>query len=620
MQRNHLKTHLQSIPPWPGVYQMKNTQGKIIYVGKANNLQNRLRSYFGYLTKLEPRIRQMVSKIADFEFTVTDSETEALILENTFIKLFQPYYNVRLKDDKNYPYIKINLTEDFPQIEFTRKVLKDGARYFGPFASAGALRKTLSLLKRLFPYRSCTKTITGKDARPCLEYYINRCVAPCVGLSTIDQYHQVINQVIFFLEGKTGQVTNELKKRMEQASHALEFEQAARLRDQLRAIELVSEEQKVTVDGREDQDVIAIAPFNDNCWVELFKIRNTKLVAQDHFLMEGARYSSYGEILSQFVKQFYDSAMFIPPLLLLQHELTDTNVVSEWLTSKKGVKVNIKIPKRGEKQRLVALAEVNAKQGVQQYKLKWLANKNILDQALEDLSENLNLVDKPHRIECYDISNSSGTNPVGSMVVFQDGEPKTSHYRRFRIKNVEGINDYAMMQEMLSRRFKRLGQVVNESQSQNKASKNDSWVNTPDLIIIDGGKGHLSAALEVLLDLGVNFIPIAALAKENEELFVPQSPDPVILPRGSSSLFLVQRIRDEAHRFAITFHRQIRSKSSVESAIDHVPGIGPKRKRTLLRQFGSIRGLSTANLEEIAAAPGMTLSLAKKVKQYIGYS
>ena len=602
-------------------------------MGKAANLRNRIRSYFGSPVNLAPKIRKMVGHVADFEYVVTESEAEAVILENTFIKRDRPRYNARLKDDKTYPYIKIDLNEEFPQVYFTRRVLQDGARYFGPYASAGSIRKTMNLLKRLFPYRSCTKAITGTDARPCLEYYIHRCVAPCIGNVTREEYREVVQQVILFMEGRTEHVLRDLKQKMHAASEALEFERAAILRDQVQTIERVNEAQKVVSLKRGDEDVIALAQSGGEAWVEVFFIRNGKLAGRDHFLMEGTQDEQPAHVLDQFVKQFYDTAPHIPGEVVLQHPLEDTVTIQAWLTQKRGHRVRLHVPQRGEKRRLVKMVAENAAQGLQQRAVKWLADSGNLQQAMEEVHAALNLPRLPKRIECYDISNIQGSNPVGSMVVFEDGRPKSSHYRRFQIKDVQGVDDYSMMQEMLRRRFKRLSEQVRASGSNGQSAetengtnetvgsakaKNEAWGIIPDLVIIDGGKGHLSAVLQVFLELGLmDTVPLSSLAKENEELYMPHDPDPILLTRGSQGLFLVQRVRDEAHRFAITYHRQRRSKSAVKSAMDSVPGIGPKRKRMLLRRFGSLAGVREASLEELASVPGMTVRLARKMKEHL---
>ena len=611
---------LRVTPEKPGVYLMKDVSDKIIYVGKASVLRNRLRSYFGSPAGLSTKIRRLVSQITDFEFIVTDTEAEALILENTLIKRYRPKFNARLKDDKTYPFLKIDLSEEFPRVYITRQVADDGARYFGPFASAGSVRQAMDLVKKLFPYRSCTKTITGKDPRPCLEYFINRCVAPCSGHSNKEEYERVIQQVIMFMEGDTESVTRELTYKMDDSSSKLEYERAAILRDQIKNIERVAEEQRIKVDSNPigDTDLIAIAQGTDETWIEVFFVRHGKLIGRDHFFMEGTQDDPVGLILGQFIKQFYETSVVIPPSLLIQHPLEEHQLIQDWLRDKRGGSVKITCPQRGSNRKLLDVVVENANQGLAQHRVKWLNNPDVINQAMDELQEHLSLPSLPSRMECYDISHIQGTNVVGSMVVFQDGKPKTAHYRRFKIKTVDGVDDYASMKEMLRRRLKRLSDVRSQrakNPDDNGISITDGWSIVPDLVIIDGGKGHLSAALEVFLELGLDDIPLAALAKENEEIFVPYTSDPIILPRNSQSLYLVQRIRDEAHRFAITYHRNLRSKGSLRSSIDLVTGIGPKRKRMLLRRFGSIQGIKEAPVDEIAAVPGLTRSLALRLKQ-----
>ena len=611
---------LRVTPEKPGVYLMKDASDKIIYVGKASVLRNRMRSYFGSSSGLSPKIRKLVSQITDFEFIVTDTESEALILENTLIKRYRPRFNARLKDDKTYPFLKIDLSEEFPRVYITRQVSDDGARYFGPFASAGSVRHTMDLVKKLFPYRSCTKAITGKDPRPCLEYYINRCIAPCSGHANKDEYETVIQQVILFMEGDTESVTSELTTKMRASSSVLEYERAAVLRDQIKSIERVAEEQRIKVDSNPigDTDVIAMAQGTDETWIEIFFIRHGKLIGRDHFFMEGTQDDSVGLVLGQFIKQFYESSSVIPPTLLIQYPLEEHDLIQNWLKGKRGGAVRIACPQRGLNRKLLDVVVENANQGLSQHRVKWLNNPDVINHAISELQEHLSLPNPPSRMECYDISHIQGTNVVGSMVVFQDGKPKPSHYRRFKIKTVDGVDDYASMQEMLRRRFKRLSDIRSQNGGQtdnNGNSISDGWSIVPELVIIDGGKGHLSAALEVLLELGLDDIPLAALAKENEEIFVPYTSEPIILPRNSQSLYLVQRLRDEAHRFAITYHRNLRSKGSLKSSIDLVTGIGPKRKRMLLRRFGSIQRIKEADIDDIAAVPGLTRSLALRLKQ-----
>ena len=614
---------LKATPAKPGVYLMRDKSGEVLYVGKAAGLRSRVSSYFAPSASHPRKISNMVGRVADYEYIVTESESEALILECNLIKEHQPPYNARLKDDKSYPFIKIDVSEDFPQVYITRRVNKDGSRYFGPFASAGSVRRTLSLLKKLFPYRSCTKTITGTDVRPCLDYHIHRCVGPCIGAVDKREYGDVIDQVVLFLEGKTNKVVGSIKKRMLEAADSLEFEKAAVLRDQLTAIEKVNEGQKVLHLTSENADVIATAPGPREAWVEVFFIRQGKLIGRDNFLMAGTQDDDPDKILTAFVKQFYDATPYVPPRILVQHPLEEPDGIVKWLREKRRGSVRVHVPQRGEKRRLVEMVAENAAQGLEQLRVKQLSDTAAMDAAMSELQEALSLPYPPKRIECYDISNIQGTNSVGSMVVFEDAKPKKAHYRRFKIKFVEGVDDYSMMREMLTRRFKRLSQSRRPRDADSlqaappKTTGSSSWGIEPDLVLIDGGKGHLGAALQVFLELGINDIPLASLAKENEELFIPMMSEGIVLPRNSQGLYLVQRARDEAHRFAVTFHRERRSKKSVQSALDLVPGIGPKRKRMLIRRFGSLRGVSNASVEEIAAVPGMTLTLARNVKNYV---
>ena len=617
VKRRDFSERLKATPTKPGVYTMRDESGQVLYVGKAASLRNRLRQYFASGSNLEPKIRDMVQKVDDFDFIVTESESEALLLEYNLIRRHKPRYNARLKDDKSYPFIKIDTTEEFPQVYITRDVREDDSRYFGPFASAYNVRRTLALLKKLFPYRSCTKTITGTDPRPCLDYYINRCVGPCIGAVDKREYGEVIDQVVMFLEGKTERVVKSLGSRMQGASEALEFERAAALRDQISAIEKVNEGQKVLHLSKENIDVMAVAPSVGESWVEVFFIRQGKLIERDHFIMAGTDGDTPGQVMTAFVKQFYHANPYVPPLVLVPQELQDAEGIEEWLREKRDGAVKIHVPQRGEKRRLVDMVAENAAEGLTQLRVKQ-ADSTDVDAAMEEIQEALSLPRLPERIECYDISNIQGTNPVGSMVVFEDGKPKTSNYRRFKIKEVEGIDDYSMMREVLSRRFKRMAKSANgKPESQGASKGSDAWESVPDLVLIDGGKGHLGAALQVFLELGIDDIPLASLAKENEELFVPQAPEPIILPRDSQGLFLVQRARDEAHRFAITFHRERRSKRSITSRLDDVEGVGPKRRRMLLRRFGSVKAIGEASLDDIATIPGMTMKLATKIKDQL---
>ncbi len=632
-----LKKQLAALPARPGVYIMRNARGEVIYVGKAAKLKDRVRSYFGSPHMMEPKTLALRQHIDDFEYIIVGNAGEALILEATLIKRHQPFFNIRLKDDKRYPYLKVDIQNPWPRVYITRRIEKDGARYFGPYASAGSVRATLDLTKKLFPWRSCTKEITGKDARPCLDYYIKRCIAPCTAFCTKEEYDEVIEDVILFLEGKADDVMRRLRDQMTRAAEQMEYERAAQVRDQLRSIERTVERQMVSTTRQEDVDIFGIARDGDQACVQVFFVRGTQMIGRDTFVLEGVRDESDNAVLTNFLLQYYEGAQYIPKLVAIPSEAEDRETIEELLTEKRGSLVEVRVPERGEKKRLVELAGENAKESLSLMRVKWMADANKTELALEQLMEELSLPDVPHRIECYDNSNIQGTNPVSSMVVFVDGKPETSQYRRFKVKTVVGADDFATMAEVLRRRFKNHGKQVNHGDAegtealevhgdpagveraetipnpQSKIQNPDGWA-LPDLVIIDGGMGQLGAAVQVMRELGVHHIPTVGLAKRFEELFVPDEDEPVVLPRGSEALYLVQRVRDEAHRFAITFHRQVRGKSSIQSALDTIPGIGPKRKKALLRKFGSVKQIREADIEEIASTVGFTKALAEKVK------
>jgi len=585
---------------------MKDAEGNIIYVGKAANLRHRVSSYFGAGQKLTPKLQRMVSKVADLDYFVTTSEQEALILELNLIKRHHPRYNVRLKDDKTFPYLKIDTGEGWPRVHITRR-LEDGGRYFGPFASARSVRQTLKLIKGIFPFRSCSRPITGTDPRPCLDYDIGHCLAPCIGAVSREEYAEVIKQVILFLEGKQERVVQQLESKMNKAAEALDFERAAMFRDQIQAVDRVVEGQRIATTVKGEQDVIAFADDKDQACVQVFFIRNSKLIGRESFLLQGTRSEEPSQIMTSFIKQFYASSPHIPPLLLLQHPVEDMAMIQNWLQGKRGGKVNIQVPRRGNKKQLVNIVAENAQQGLEQLKIKQLASPTALSAALEEIKGELQLPRLPSRLEGYDISDIQGMAAVGSMVVFDKGKPKPAHYRRFRIKTVSAANDYAMLEEVLRRRFKRAS----------GASASDTWAILPDLVLIDGGKGQLNAARAAMQEIGAGLVPTASLAKENEEIFIPQKTAPIILPKSSPGLQLLQRLRDEAHRFALGYHQRIRKREAFASALDAIPGIGPKRKRALLRQFGSVKAIREAPIGDLAAARGITQSLAKKIKEHL---
>ncbi len=605
-----IKEQLKQLPSRPGVYIMKDAEGNILYVGKAASLRHRVRSYFGSGQRLLPKLERMVPRVNDLDFFVTNSEQEALILENNLIKRYRPHYNVRLKDDKTFPYLKINLNEDWPRVYVTRRLEEDGAHYFGPFASAKSVRQTLKVLKGIFPFRSCSRTIAGNDQRPCLEYHIHHCLGPCIGAVSKQEYADVVKQVILFLEGKLDKVTQEIEDKMKKAAEALDFEKAALLRDQIQAINRVIEGQRIAATVRGEQDVIAFASDKDQAYVQILFVRGGKLIGRESFVLQGTSSVEPRQIMSSFIKQFYSSSSSIPPLLLLQYPAEDKTTIENWLQSKRGSRVHLQVPYRGNKKQLVKIVAENAEQGLQQLKIKQQAAPSALTSALAEIEKELRLSHLPLRIECYDISDIQGMAAVGSMVVFDQGKPKPSHYRRFRIKTVAGANDYAMLQEVLRRRFKR-------SLESSNASGEDAWAVLPDLVLIDGGKGQLNAALSVMQELGVESVPVASLAKEHEELFIPQQTEAITLPASSAGRQLLQRVRDEAHRFALGYHQKIRQKETFTSVLDTIPGIGSSRKRALLRRFGSVQAIRNASIEELAATKRISHSLAEKIKEYL---
>jgi len=603
----YFDAELRALPAQPGVYLFKDKEGKVIYVGKAANLKSRVRSYFGNPSNLPPKIQRLVPTIQDLEFVITNSEQEALILECDTIKRYAPKFNASLKDNKTFPYLKIDIGEDWPGVCITRRMLKDGARYFGPFASAGSVRKTLRLIKKIFPYRSCSKRIDGKDKRPCLDYHIHQCLGPCIGAVDKKEYREVVNQVILFLQGKQELILRELNARMKAAAQQLQFERAALLRDQINAIEKVIEGQRIAITLQGEKDVIGLAQDEALAYVELLFVRNSKLVGRDHFTMERVQDDSPEQVMTSFVKQYYASASYIPSLILLQRPVDEPTILSEWLSQRRGGKVELQVPQRGAKKKLVDTVAENAARGLELAQAREMKTE-VISSGLQELKNRLRLPKMPQRIECYDVSNIQGALAVGSMIVLEKGWPKPAHYRRFRIKTVAGADDYAMIQETLRRRFKR------------GLSGEGTWGIIPDLVLIDGGRGQLNAALEVRQELGLDSVPMASLAKENEEVFIPGDPRPVRIAKDSPALHVLQRARDEAHRFAVGYHRKLRRKEVIVSALDDVPGIGPMRKKALLRKLGSVEAIKRASLEQLSQAEGITLALAKKVKEFLGDS
>ncbi|HQE04994.1 MAG TPA: excinuclease ABC subunit UvrC [Tepidanaerobacteraceae bacterium] len=597
---------LADFPEKPGVYIMKDKRNRIIYVGKAVSLKHRVRSYFQSQKNLPVKVASMVSKIEDIEYIVTDSEVEALILECNLIKFHKPRYNILLRDDKQYPYIRITLNERFPRIEVVRTVKKDGARYFGPYANAGAMREAIDVINKIFPIRSCKKDLSEVpiDERPCLNYHIKRCLAPCQGFVKDEEYNEMINNIIMFLEGKRETLVKQLKDRMQEAAEKLDFERAAVLRNQISALEKVLEKQKVVSTDMIDQDIIAMARGSGIVCIQVFFIREGKLISREPFILNNTDDIERQEILTSFVKQFYNNAHFIPKEIIIDEDIDDRDTIEEWLSRKKGQKVYVLIPKRGEKKKLAQMVAENARAYLEQVESREERERIRNLQALEELKKFLNLKELPQRIEAFDISNTQGTESVASMVVFEDAQPKKEDYRKFKIKTVEGPNDFESMKEVISRRFKRA------------LSGDRKFQKLPDLLLIDGGKGQLKYTREALKELGLSHILTIALAEEYEHIFVEGRDDPIVLPENSEALFLVQRVRDEAHRFALSFHRSLRSKRNLRSVLDDIPGIGKARRLALLKTLGGLEGIKRATLEELAAVPGMNRKAAQAVHEY----
>ena len=611
---------LENLPTTPGVYLHKDKYGTIIYVGKAINLRSRVRSYF-HSSVDSIKTQRLRREITDIEIITVDSELEALLLEMTLIKKHQPRYNVRLKDDKRYPYIKVHWANDFPKVTVTRRMDRDGSRYFGPYTSVWAVHQTLDLLRKIFPYLTCDRTITGRDERACLYYDIKLCGGPCIGAVSRDDYRGMLKQLMDFLNGKSDHILKDIEEKMNQSAENLQFEKAAEYRDQLRAINKVVAKQKVIAASNTDQDVVAFAREQGDACVQIFFIRHGKLIGREYFLLDGTEGESDEEVLQDFLKQFYDEAAHIPKEVLLPNEVAEAMVIEEWLKQKRSTKVALQVPRRGKKKELVEMASRNAADTLATLRQQWAADRSKHVTAMSELQQALKLPTPPTRIECYDISHTQGAQTVGSMVVFVQGVPKKSDYRRFNVRTV-GNDDYGAMKEVLTRRFQRYkdslaGELHDPSQI-GKIKKETAWSLLPDLLIVDGGKGQLTMAVEVLAEFNLEKeVPVTGLAKQEEELFIPRQSNSILLSRRSEGLYLVQRVRDEAHRFANEGHRKRRSKVGVASILDSVPGVGPKRRKALLTHFGSLDDLRKATVEEIASVPGVPLEVAQSVKAHL---
>ncbi|HEX3370663.1 MAG TPA: excinuclease ABC subunit UvrC [Candidatus Cybelea sp.] len=645
-----LQETLSQIPDAPGVYLMVGAADEILYIGKAVSLRNRVRSYFQEGAAHQTRIAAMAARVLDVRTIVVTNEVEALILEANLIKRYQPPFNVRLRDDKRYPYLKVT-NEPFPRVVFTRMIRNDGARYFGPYTNAHGLRELIDLVRLVFPLRTCREPIDGRRKRPCLQYHIKRCLAPCVGYQTEDDYDRTIDEVVLFLEGKQDSLLHRLQHEMSDAAEQMHFEAAARLRDRIVQVRRVTEAQKVVWKSRLDMDLIAVARSQGQACMQVFLVRGGKLIGQEHFILDGVYDQTDALLTAEFLKQFYTArtasaldgkaysparvardvqapvpetrrsagaqAAAIPKELLVTALPDERATIESWLSSVKGQRVRILQPQRGARCDYLRLVQKNAEQNLKAFLAHQEVQETAQARALTDLADALELPEPPHRIECYDVSNIQGTNPVASMVVFVEGRPRKSEYRRFKIQYDRGPNDFAMMQETLRRRLRYLRRETDRTETplERELAKREKFNKKPDLLLIDGGKGQLSAVVEVLEELDMTGLPVAGLAKEHEWLYLPNQSEPIVLPANSAALHLVARIRDEAHRFAVTYHRLRRAKSMTRSALDALDGVGPVRKKRLLTAFGSPAGIRRAALDEIAAVKGMSPTLAAKVKQ-----
>jgi len=609
-----LSQKLSTLPKKPGVYLMRNAKGRIIYVGKANVLANRVRSYFHASAQEHSKTRRLVREIRDIEWIITDSEVEALILEANLIKKHRPRYNVRLKDDKRYPYLKIT-NEDYRKVLITRRMERDGGRYFGPYTSTGALRDTLDLLRRMFPYRTCDRDITGKDTRACLYHDLQLCTGPCIGAVDKAGYNAVIEQLIRFMGGESEGVMEEMRDAIQDAATSLQFERAAQLRDRFQALTHVMERQRIITTAATNQDVIAVATDNGNACLEVFFVRNGKLLGREHFVMEGSADSNEEEIVSAFLQQFHTNAAMVPPEILLPAQIAEAAVLEQWLRTKRGDVVYLNVPREGPDRDLLNLASENAVETLRLLKAQWAMDKHRSETALTDLQEGLTLPRTPVRMECYDISTTQGVEVVGSMVVFEHGVAKRSDYRRFKIRTVVGQDDFASMREVLMRRFERWRRITEGELKGTRGSQ--AWAKLPDLLIVDGGKGQLGTAVEVLERFELqDKVPVVGLAKRHEEIFKPDRRVPVRFDPSEPAILLMRRIRDEAHRFAITYHRQRRRKVGLASQIDDIPGIGPVKRKALIKHFGSLHGIQSATEEQLTEVEGVSKVLAANIVEH----
>ncbi|KUO72046.1 MAG: excinuclease ABC subunit C [Clostridia bacterium BRH_c25] len=615
-----LDDKLKNLPEKPGVYIMRDEYNEIIYVGKAINLKNRVRQYFQSSKNQHPKVAAMVERIEDLEYIITDSELEALILECNLIKKHRPRYNVMLKDDKQYPYIKITINEDYPRLLIVRDIKKDGAEYFGPYTDVTAVNRTIDLLKGLFPIRYCNKNINrimGKE-RPCLNYHIKKCIAPCQGNISKEQYRELIDSIIMMLEGKQEEVLKRLENKMHQAADSLDFEKAAEMRDNINSLIKIAEKQKIISSALVDQDIIALALDQAESCIQIFFVRGGKLIGREHFLIEDTKLSDSKEILSSFIKQFYESGTLIPREILLQEEIDEINIIERWLSDKRGGRVKLLIPQRGEKQKLIEMVSKNAEDTLRLLVEKQKSDEERTLGACRELKDILELPDIPVRIEAFDISHLQGVLNVGSMIVFEKGKSNSRHYRRFRIKSVEGANDYESMREIIERRFVHGIKEKEELESEEKDLGSGKFSVFPSLIMLDGGIGQINAVLPVLKDLKIS-IPVCGMVKDDKHRTrgLVYNGNEIEIPINSKAFRLITNIQDEAHRFAINYHKSLRSKATVKSALDDIPGIGPVRRKALITHFGSLKNIKKATLEELCEVEGMNKKTADIVFNFL---
>lgn len=610
--------HIKNLPDKPGVYLMKNSLGEIIYVGKAKVLKNRVKSYFQSSKNHSEKVRVMVKNIAEFEYIVTDSEMEALILECNLIKKYSPKYNILLKDDKFYPFIKITINDDYPRVFVTRRYAKDGSKYFGPYTNGTAVYETITLINKIFPLRTCKLSIKedGEKIRPCLNYHIKKCFGPCAGHISKAQYGNMINDIMDILNGKDKTIVNQLKSEMENASMNLEFEKAVTFRDKILAIEAIVEKQKIFKTMEGDEDFINIFSDEKDSCIQVFFSREGKITGREHFMFENTINENMSEVLSEFITSFYGGTAKIPKSIYVP-DIEDLELLEEFLTVKRGAKVWIKIPQKGQKKEMLEMVKNNAKITLEQFKDKFLREKEINKISLMELQETLELDDTPLRIEAYDISNIQGVDSVGTMIVFEEGRSKNSDYRRFRIKSVKGANDYDSMREILERRFTHGLKEVKEIQDRQLNFSSGKFSNFPDLIMMDGGKGQVNVALDVLNKLGIN-IPVCGLVKDDKHQTrgLIYNNEEIIINRSSNLMQMMRRIQDEVHRFAITYHRSLRDKRTLHSILEDIPNVGERRRRSLLMKFGSVDNIKNASLEELLDTPSIDRKAAQSIIEY----